>query len=96
MNNPNDIRESGLPYMRATYAVGAGTASWLPLFRKETSYSGSIGVTKVFTKHEMRVGFDFVRLELNHRQAEWGSYGLKGGFGFSNNTTGAVGYTSPG
>ncbi len=96
VNNPNDIRESGLPYMGATYAVGAGTASWLPLFRKETSYSGSIGVTKVFTKHEMRVGFDFVRLELNHRQAEWGSYGLKGGFGFSNNTTGAVGYTSPG
>jgi len=96
VNNPNDIRESGLPYMGATYAVGNGTASWLPLFRKETSYSGSIGVTKVFTKHEMRVGFDFVRLELNHRQAEWGSYGLKGGFGFSNNTTGAVGYTSPG
>ena len=95
-NNKNDIRESGLPYMGATYAVGAGTASWLPLFRKETSYSGSIGVTKVFTQHEMRVGFDFVRLELNHRQAEWGSYGLKGGFGFSNNTTGTVGYTSPG
>ena len=39
---------------------------------------------------------DFVRLELNHRQAEWGDYGLKGGFSFSNNTTGAVGYTSPG
>jgi len=37
-----------------------------------------------------------VRLELNHRQAEWGPYGLKGGFAFSNNTTGAVGYTSPG
>ncbi len=96
VNNPNDIRESGLPYMGATYAVGNGTAGWLPLFRKETSYSGSIGVTRVFTKHEMRVGFDFVRLELNHRQAEWGSYGLKGGFGFSDNSTGAVGYTSPG
>jgi hypothetical protein len=96
VNNPNDIRESGLPYMGATYTVGNGTASWLPLFRKETSYSGSIGVTKVFAKHEMRVGVDFVRLELNHRQAEWGSYGLKGGFGFSDNTTGAVGYTSPG
>ena len=96
VNNPNDIRESGLPYMGATYAVGNGTAGWLPLFRKETSYSGSIGVTKVFAKHEMRVGVDFVRLELNHRQAEWGSYGLKGGFGFSDNTTGAVGYTSPG
>ena len=53
-------------------------------------------MTKVFAKHEMRTGMDFVRLELNHRQAEWGSYGLKGGFAFSGNTTGAFGYTSPG
>jgi len=37
-----------------------------------------------------------VRTELNHDQAEWGDYGLKGGFSFSGNTTGAVGYTSPG
>ena len=95
-NNPNDIRESGLPYMGATYAVGNGTAAWMPLWRKEIAYSGTLALTKVFSKHEMRTGMDFVRLELNHRQAEWGSYGLKGGFGFANNTTGAVGYTSPG
>ena len=68
----------------------------MPLWRKEISYSGTVGLTKVFSKHEMRTGMDFVRLELNHRQAEWGDYGLKGGFSFSNNTTGAVGYTSPG
>jgi hypothetical protein len=68
----------------------------MPLWRKEISYSGTIGLTKVFAKHEVRTGFDFVRLELNHRQAEWGDYGLKGGFSFSGNTTGAVGYTSPG
>ena len=68
----------------------------MPLWRKEISYSGTLALTKVFAKHEMRTGMDFVRLELNHRQAEWGDYGLKGGFSFSNNTTGAVGYTSPG
>jgi hypothetical protein len=95
-NNASDIRESGLPVMSATYTIGNGTANWLPLFRKETSYSGTVALTKVFPKHEMRAGLDFVRLELNHRQAEWGSYGLKGGFGFANNTTGATGYTSPG
>jgi hypothetical protein len=50
----------------------------------------------MFSKHEVRAGFDYVRLELNHRQAEWGNYGLKGGFRFDNNTTGATGYTSPG
>ncbi len=95
-NDPNDIRNSGLPVMSATYTVANGSANWMPLWRKEISYSGTVGLTKVFAKHELRTGFDFVRLELNHRQAEWGSYGLKGGFGFSNNTTGASGYTSPG
>ena len=95
-NNANDIRESGLPVMASTYTVTSGSANWMPLWRKEISYSGTIGLTKVFAKHEMRTGMDFVRLELNHRQAEWGDYGLKGGFSFSNNTTGAVGYTSPG
>ena len=81
-NNPNDIRESGLPYMghSHSYAVGNGTAAWMPLWRKEIAYSGTLALTKVFSKHEMRTGMDFVRLELNHRQAEWGSYGLKGGF----------------
>ena len=37
-----------------------------------------------------------MRLELNHDQAEWGNYGLKGGFSFSGNTTGALGLHSPG
>ncbi len=101
VNNPNDIRESGLPRFNAapTASTGydIGTApNWMPLWRKEISYSGTLAMTKVMSKHEIRAGFDFVRLELNHSQAEWGSYGLKGGFAFANNTTGGVGYTSPG
>ena len=95
-NNPNNLRESGLPVMASTYTLNSGSANWMPLWRKETSYSGTVALTKVFAKHEMRTGMDFVRLELNHDQAEWGDYGLKGGFSFSGNTTGAVGYTSPG
>ena len=99
-NNANDIRESGMPAMANGYGfigtTGQWSPNWMPLWRKETSYSGTVGLTKMFTNHEIRTGMDFVRLELNHRQAEWGDYGLKGGFRFSNNTTGAVGYTSPG
>ena len=68
----------------------------MPLFRTEKNWTFSTALTKVLPKHELRVGFDFVRLELNHFQAEFGPYGLKGGFAFSNNTTGAPGYTSPG
>ncbi len=95
-NDPSDARSNGLPrFEGGGYTIG-NAPSWQPLWRKEISYSGTLGLTKVFNKHEMRAGFDFVRLELNHRQAEWGPYGLKGGFSFSNNTTGAVGYTSPG
>jgi hypothetical protein len=94
-NNPNDPRESGLPTFENGYTIGSAP-NWMPLWRKEINYSGTLAMTKMFSKHEIRTGFDFVRLELNHRQAEWGNYGLKGGFSFSNNTTGAVGYTSPG
>ncbi len=95
-NDPSDPRSNGLPrFEGGGYTIG-NAPSWQPLWRKETSYSGTIGLTKVFARHEVRTGMDFVRLELNHRQAEWGPYGLKGGFAFSNNTTGAAGYTSPG
>jgi hypothetical protein len=95
VNNPTNIRESGLPTFASSYTIGT-SPSWMPLWRKEISYSGTFALTKIFSKHEIRAGMDFVRTELNHDQAEWGSYGLKGGFSFANNTTGAVGYTSPG
>lgn len=96
VNDPKDIRASGLP----TFATGlsniGGTPSWMPLFRKELNYSFSSALTKVFAKHEMRVGVDIVKLELNHRQAEFGPYGLRGGFQFSGNITGASGYAALG
>ena len=66
----------------------------MPLFRTERSWTFSTALTKVLPKHELRFGFDFVRHELNHYQAEFGAYGLKGGFGFGDNVTGAPGYTS--
>ncbi len=98
VNGPSD-RYSGLP----TFAIGTqpttgytigGTPSWMPLFRTEKNWTFSTAVTKVLPKHELRVGFDFVRLELNHYQAEFGDYGLKGGFSFNGNVTGAPGYSA--
>ena len=66
----------------------------MPLFRRERSYTFSTAITKAFaTKHEVRTGVDIVRHELNHRQAEFGDYGLRGGFAFSGFTTGVPGYT---
>jgi hypothetical protein len=92
-NDPNDIRASGLPTFGNGYDIGT-TPNWMPLFRKEITYTFSSALTKVFPKHEVRAGVDVVRMDLNHRQAEFGSYGLKGGFGFSGDTTGGTGYTS--
>ncbi len=92
-NDAKDIRTSGMPTFANGYTIGT-TPSWMPLFRKELNYSFSSALTKVFAKHELRTGVDIVKLELNHRQAEFGDYGLRGGFGFSGNTTGASGYTA--
>src|SRR5262245_22988366 len=100
VNDPDDIRASGLP----TFDIDVGantdnnlydlgrTPNWMPLFRKEINYSFSSALTKVFSKHEVRTGVDIVKLELNHRQAEFGDFGLKGGFRFSRHLTGAPGY----
>jgi hypothetical protein len=95
VNDPNDIRASGLPTFANGYDIGT-TPSWMPLFRKEVNWSFSSAITKVFAKHEMRAGFDLVKLELNHRQAEFGPYGLKGGFRFDGLVTGSPGYVALG
>ncbi len=87
VNDPNDIRASGLPTFENGYTIGS-TPNWMPLYRREINYSFSSALTKVFFKHELRAGVDIVRMALNHRQAEFGTYGLKGGFGFSGNITG--------
>lgn len=92
-NDPNDIRASGLPRFAAGYEVGT-TPNWMPLFRKELNYSFSSALTKIFSKHEFRVGVDIVKLTLDHRQAEFGDYGLKGGFSFSSSTTGGTSNTT--
>lgn len=93
VNDPKDIRASGLPTFENYYTIGT-TPNWMPLFRKEINYSFSSALTKVLSKHELRVGVDIVKLELNHRQAEFGNYGLKGGFSFSGTVTGASGYVA--
>jgi len=90
--NGSSERYSGMPTFANGYTIG-GTPSWMPLFRKERVWTASAALTKVFPKHEIRAGLDFVRLELNHYQAEFGDYGLKGGFSFGGLVTGAPGYT---
>jgi TonB dependent receptor/Carboxypeptidase regulatory-like domain len=88
VNDPNDITASGLPTFDNGYTIGT-TPPWEPLFRNDLNYSFSSALTKVFPKHELRVGVDIVKLVLVHpREIAFGSYGLKGGFSFGGNITG--------
>jgi hypothetical protein len=91
--NGPDIRQSGMPNFANGYSIGT-TPNWMPLFRKERSYTFSTGLTKVFNQHDLRFGVDVVRHELNHVQAEFGTFGVRGGFEFSGNITGEPGYTA--
>ncbi len=100
VNDPNDLRASGLPRFdiggttaATSYSLGT-TPNWMPIFRKERSYTFSSALTKAFTtRHELRAGLDIVRHSLNHRQAEFGDYGLRGGFRFDGLVTATTGYT---
>jgi carboxypeptidase family protein len=88
VNDTNDITASGLPTFDNGYPIGT-TPPWEPLFRNDLNYSFSSALTKVFPKHELRVGVDIVKLVLDHpREIAFGSYGLKGGFSFGGNVTG--------
>ncbi len=92
-SNGPDITASGMPYFDNGYAIGT-TPNWMPLFRKERSYTFSTALTKVFASHNLRLGVDVVRHELNHIQAEFGGNGgVRGQLGFSGLMTSTPGYT---
>ena len=75
------------------YNIGT-TPNWMPLYRHERSYTFSTALTKVYQHHDVRVGVDVVRHQLNHIQAEFGDIGgVRGGFRFNGTVTGVPGYT---
>ena len=84
-NGPTD-RESGYPLIEAGYDFGT-TPGWMPLFRKESNYTFTTSLTKVFPKHELRFGVDVVKLELDHWQPEFG-YAIRGNLQFGGLGTG--------
>jgi outer membrane receptor protein involved in Fe transport len=90
-----DVRYSGMP----GFGIGGfdwfgGVDSWIPLFRNDRSYNFSTNATYTASKHELRFGFDAVRLELNHWQPELG-YGPRGYFFFYGGATSLAPSGSP-
>ena len=67
-------RYSGMPVMNFSSLSDLGNNStWTPVWRTEISYTASVNLTKVAGRHELRSGFDFVRLTLDHWQPEIGN-----------------------
>ena len=86
-------RYSGLPVFNTGLSTLGNNAGWTPVWRKEVSYTASVNLTKVQGRHEIRTGFDFVRLTLDHWQPEVGN--PRGNFTFGGGITGTPGFPRP-
>ncbi len=81
-----DIRTSGMPAFFISGFEGlGGVDGWAPVFRNDRTYNLTANLTYVTGKHELRVGVDAVRMELNHWQSDLSS--PRGGFFFTGGAT---------
>jgi outer membrane receptor protein involved in Fe transport len=85
-------RYSGMPVIQTGLSALGNDAGWTPVWRKEVSYTASANLTKVQGRHEIRGGFDFVRLTLDHWQPEVGN--PRGTLSFAGGITGTPGYST--
>ena len=84
-------RYSGMPVMNFDSMSDLGNNStWTPVWRTEISYTASVNLTKVAGSHELRTGFDFVRLTLDHWQPEIAN--PRGQLNFGEGMTETTGY----
>jgi hypothetical protein len=84
-------RYSGMPVINFDSMSDLGNNStWTPVWRTEISYTASVNLTKVAGRHEVRTGFDFVRLTLDHWQPEIAN--PRGQLNFSEGMTETTGY----
>ena len=66
----NDMRYSGVPQLNTGFDVWGLSETWLPLERRERSYTFPVNFSKIRGSHEFRWGFEPRRLEMNHWQPE--------------------------
>jgi len=85
-------RYSGMPEARTGLSTLGNTDTWTPVWRDERSYTVAANLTKVSGRHEIRSGFDFIRLRLNHWQPEVSN--PRGILTFGGDVTGTTGYSS--
>ena len=84
-------RYSGMPRVDTGLGTLGNVDTWTPVWRDERSYTVSANLTKVSGRHDIRSGFDFIRLRLNHWQPEVSN--PRGILTFGNNVTATPGYS---
>ncbi len=82
---------SGFPQFNTGMSALGNNAGWTPVTRHEFNYTLSTNITKVAGKHEIRSGFDYVKLGLDHWQPEINN--PRGNFDFGGGITGVPGYS---
>jgi hypothetical protein len=87
-------RYSGMPQVSTGLGTLGNDDTWTPVWRDERSYTVSTNLTKVAGRHEIRTGFDFIRLRLNHWQPEVSN--PRGILNFGGGVTGTPGYSGVG
>jgi carboxypeptidase family protein/TonB-dependent receptor-like protein len=84
-------RYSGMPQVSTGLSTLGNVDTWTPVWRDERSYTVSANLTKVRGSHDLRTGFDFIRLRLNHWQPEVTN--PRGILTFGSNVTSTPGYS---
>lgn len=87
-----DMRYSGVPSFGGFGFSGWGLMQgWLPLFRRERTYTAPVNFSKIHGSHEFRWGFEPRRLEMTHWQPEVAN--PRGYIGFAGGATSFPGVT---
>lgn len=87
--NGSDPRQSGMPNFSFGYSGVGQAATWMPLFRKDQSFTQDTNFSWLKGAHEFRFGFNLVHHQLNHWQPE--IQNPRGAFNFGSNITWTVG-----
>lgn len=91
----DDPRQKGFPNIRPGGGyTNLGSPGWQPLDRIEQNWTTSQNFTWIKDRHQIRFGFDFIFLTLNHWQPELGG-GPRGVIDFSGDVTTLKGGAAP-
>jgi hypothetical protein len=83
--NGADFRQGGMPSFAPGFDSFGNTATWIPLFRDDRSYTANTNISWLKGRHDLRFGVDVVRHQLNHFQPELDN--PRGAFNFGGGVT---------